>query len=44
MVNFDEDDNESKINENLDILDVINGCSLRFSTPWYLVDMVFFPI
>lgn len=40
-----ESDNiESKIIAKRDILDVINGCALPFSTPWYSVDNILFPI
>ncbi|KAK1384761.1 hypothetical protein POM88_022496 [Heracleum sosnowskyi] len=38
------EDIESTFSANQDVLDVINGYSLAFSTPWYSVDYVLFPI
>lgn len=35
---------QSIITENQGILDILNGVSLPFSTPWYLVDYVLVPI
>ncbi|KAK1395259.1 hypothetical protein POM88_014315 [Heracleum sosnowskyi] len=38
------EDIESTFSANQDVLDVINGYGLAFSTPWYSVDYVLFPI